>query len=195
MMRAGGVGLALLLCSCLPDAMIAKPRYFAPLAPPQAESERIAPSAGSPLLRLRRVGAAVHLRERIVWRRSDAEFGFHELARWTQPPAHWVEQWLSRELFEQRGMRRALAGPHPLLRVELLAFDEILEPQHSVRVELVALLGDPGGVVLLERTYVAERAVEGRGFDEVAQAMGAALAEAIEILGGDVQDALASLGP
>jgi ABC-type uncharacterized transport system auxiliary subunit len=195
MMRAAWVGLALLLCGCLPAVMVAEPRYFAPLVPPAAAEQRVAASASSPLLRVRPVTAALHLRERMVWRRSGSEFGFHELVRWTQPPARWVDQWLARELFEQRGMRRALAGARPLLRVELLAFDEILEPQRAVRVEFSALLSDPLGVALLERTYVAERPVEGRGPAGVARAMGAALAEAISSLGADTQDALASLGP
>lgn len=195
MARRAWVVLLLALGGCLPDVMIAEPRYFAPLAPAGAAVERSVPAAGAPLLRVRPVTAAVHLRDRMVWRRSEAEFGFHELSRWTQPPARWVDQWLARELFEQRGMRRAVAGAHPLLRVELLAFDEVLEPERAARVELAALLSDPHGVALLERTYVAELPIDARGPSGVARAMGAALAQAIAALGSDAQDALASLGP
>lgn len=187
------VALALLagLLGCLPDVMIAQPRYFAPAEPAQA-SEPVAADPGAPLLRLRRVHAAAHLRERMVWRRSETEFGFHELARWTQPPATWVDQRLARELFEQRGLRRALAGAHPLLQVNLLAFDEVLEPEHVARVELSARLSDASGQALLERTYAAQQPLEGRGPEGVARAMGAALAEVIDQLGADAAAALAA---
>jgi len=183
--------LLLLLAGCLPDVMVAEPRYYAPVPPASAPVEVTASPGTAPLLRMRRVAAAVHLRERIVWRRSESELGFHELSRWTQPPAHWVEQWLARELFERRGLRRALAGAHPLLRVELLAFDEVLEPQRAARVELAALLSDASGAALLERTYVAEQTLDGRDAKALSRAMGMALADAISRLGNDTALALA----
>jgi ABC-type uncharacterized transport system auxiliary subunit len=183
--------LLLALAGCLPDVMVAEPRYFAPVPPPLAAAEPAAPGDGAALLRLRRVESAVHLRERIVWRRSESELGFHELSRWTQPPAHWVDQWLARELFERRGLRRALAGPHPRLRVELLAFDEVLEPERAARVEIAALLSDARGEALLERTYVAQQALEGRDPAALSRAMGAALGDAISRLGSDTASALA----
>jgi uncharacterized lipoprotein YmbA len=188
----------LLLVGCLPDARIAQPRYFAPLPPADAADPPAVAEAATnarPLLRLRRVQAAPYLRERMVWRRSETELGFHELARWTQPPAQWVEQWLARELFAKRGLRRALAGPYPVLQVQTLAFDEVLEPDRCARVQLGAFLSDPSGVALLERTYTAEQPIEQDEPDAVARAMGAALAEAVARLGADTEDALASLGP
>jgi len=196
MKRTASLSLALLLSACLGDAMVAKPRYFVPLPPPSWEREPMPVDASSsPLLRVRPVTAAAHLRERMVWRRAEAEYGFHELSRWTRPPADWAAQWLSRELFERRGLRRALAGAYPRLRVEVLAFDEILGPERAARVELAALLSDAHGVALLERVYAAQHPIERRGPVGVAHAMGAALTEAISNLGADTRDALSTLGP
>jgi ABC-type uncharacterized transport system auxiliary subunit len=191
------IALALLpaLLGCLPDVMVAEPRYFAPLAPAAPAETPAAWPGEAPLLRLRRVQSAVHLRERIVWRRSEAEFGFRELERWTQPPADWVEQWLARELFERRGLRRAIAGPHPLLQVDVLAFDEVLEPERAARVELTARLSDARGQALLERTYAAQQPLGGRDPGELSRAMGAALAGVVARLGGDASEALSALGP
>jgi ABC-type uncharacterized transport system auxiliary subunit len=187
--------LGLLLLGCLPDARVAHPRYFSLVPPSESIDPPAAATDAGPLLRLRRVQAASYLRERIVWRRSETEVGFYELARWTQPPAQWVEQWLARELFGARGLRRALAGPYPLLQVNTLAFDEVLEPERAARVELTAWLTDRSGISLLERTYAAEKPVERDQPEALARAMGAALADVVQRLGADVEDALASLGP
>jgi ABC-type uncharacterized transport system auxiliary subunit len=194
-LRSAALALLPALLACLPDVMVAEPRYFAPLAPASG-TETAEPWPGdAPLLRLRRVQSAVHLRRRIVWRRSEGEFGFRELERWTQPPADVVEEWLARDLFERRGLRRALAGPHPLLQVDVRAFDEVLEPERAARVELTALLSDARGQALLERTYVSQHPLAGSGPTELSRAMGAALAEVVGLLSADVRDALASLGP
>jgi ABC-type uncharacterized transport system auxiliary subunit len=180
----------LLLGACLlPEAGVVSPRYFTPVRP-EVAIPAPQPGRAGPLLRLRRVRAAAHLRERIVWRRSDAEFGFHELRRWTQPPAQLVERWLARELFEDRGLRRALAGAHPVLELEVQSFDEVLQPDRAARVQLLARLTDPQGVSLHEQTYSEARAIEGRDPAAVARAMGDALARALERVGDDVEAAL-----
>ena len=182
---------ALLLGACLPEARLVEPRYFTPLEPVVATPGQTGPrETTGPLLRLRRVSAAAHLRDRIVWRRSEVEFGFRELRRWTQPPAQLVERWLARELFERRGLRRALAGPHPTLEVEVQAFDEVLGPAHAARVQLLARLTDARGVSLHERTYDVERPLEGRDPGAIARAMGEALAEALRRIGDGVEQVL-----
>lgn len=194
-MRRAALALCALLASCLPEVMVAEPRYYTPLAPDSAAPAEVRVSADAPLLRLRRVRAAAHLRERIVWRRSETELGFHDLARWTQPPADLVEQWLARELFERCGLRRALGGANPLLQVDVLAFDEVLEPERAARVELAARLSDARGAALLERTYRVQRPLDGRDSGALARAMGAALGDAIARLGADAVEALAGPPP
>ncbi len=182
---------ALLLAACLPEARLAEPRYFTPLQPAGSGVDAaVLRETSGPLLRVRRVTAAAHLRERIVWRRSEVEFGFHELRRWTQPPAQLVERWLARELFERRDLRRALAGPHPTLEVEVQAFDEVLDPERAARVQLLARLTDARGVSLHERTYAVERPLEGRDPAAIARAMGTALDAALRRIGDDVEEAL-----
>ena len=71
-----GVMLSLGSIACLPEARVAAPRYFTPSAV-ETEAPETRSEVG-PLLRLRRVQAAVHIKERIVWRRSNVEFGFRE---------------------------------------------------------------------------------------------------------------------
>jgi ABC-type uncharacterized transport system auxiliary subunit len=188
-MRLPCVATVFLVCSaCLPAARVAEPRYFTPNLP-EAEVLEPRPTTG-PLVRLRRVQAAVHLKERIVWRRSNVEFGFHELDRWTQPPAHLVAQRLARELFERRSLRRALTGAYPTLEVEVRAFDEVVAPQRSARVELAVRLTDPRGISLHERTYAVERELASRDASALARSMGEALAEAISRIGDDIEGAL-----
>ena len=184
------LAVALLAVGCLPEPRVAAPRYFTPVTPEEEAEARPSPGLQGPLLRIRRVRAAAHLRERIVWRRSEAEFGFHELRRWTQRPADLVERWLARELFERRGLRRALAGPYPILALEVQSFDEVLEPARAARVQLLARLTDAQGVSLHERTYTVERPLDGRDPGLLARSMGQALARALRQVGDDIEGAL-----
>ena len=110
---AAVLGAMGLLCACLLGGRPEAPRYFRPEPPARVESALDgAPGERStaPALRLHRVTSAAHLKERIVWRTSDVEFGFYDARRWTELPAHYVEQRLSRQLFEVRGLRRATTG-------------------------------------------------------------------------------------
>jgi ABC-type uncharacterized transport system auxiliary subunit len=183
--------LALILFACLAPREPTAPRFF---SPGEASGADAAPVAGAPPvaaeLRLRRVTAADYLRRRMVWRRG-VEVGFYDLARWTQPPASYVETRLSQELFERRQLRRATRPDAPSLTVELLRFDDVLEPAREGVVALAVRLDDASRVALLDRGFVARRPVAGDSPEAVAQALGEALSDAIRQIGQAVADVLA----
>ena len=184
----GGVGL---LSACLVGGRPEAPRYFRPEPPARVESTLDgAPQNASsgPALRLHRVTSAAHLKERIVWRTSDVEFGFYDTRRWTELPSHYVEQLLSRELFEVRGLRRATAGRTPLLEVALLAFEEVLRPRHQARVELRVLLFDRERIARLERTFSTVEPIP----DDDPVSASRSIGRALNVLVGRVSDAVES---
>ncbi len=167
-------GMLGLLVACLATNDPAHIRYFAVEVPDPA------PSAPRTELRfrLRHASSAVHLRERMVWRRSEVEYGFAEDRRWTEAPITYVERALLDELVVARGLTRSEALSVPALDVELLAFDELLAPSHAARISFALRLITPDGSVLLDRTIVAQDPIEGRAAEAVAQAMSRALAAA-----------------
>lgn len=132
-------------------------------------------------VRLRHVTAAANLRERAVWRISDVEYGFYELNRWTEMPAVFLERALIAEFFERRGMLRGQSSRN--LDVELLAFEEIVRPEHSVRVALHVHLADELGKTHLRRTIEVVRPVDGADFASVAQELRHALGDAVHQAG------------
>jgi ABC-type uncharacterized transport system auxiliary subunit len=185
---------ALLLASgCLAPRQPADPRYFTPAAPPIAR-DGAARSEVGPELRLRRVFGAPYLRDRMVWRRG-VELGFSDLLRWTEPPENYVQARLEQELFVRRGLRRVTRPGAPALTVELLAFDDVLEPTHEAWVTLSALLTDPSQAAFLERTLSVRRPIAGDRAEDIALALGEALSQAVEDLGGEVQAALEERQP
>lgn len=187
------LAFGLLLSGCLAPRVPASPRYFTPVAPPVARADALPARAGAEL-RLRRVFASDYLRDRMVWRRG-AEVGFHDLLRWTEPPANYVQSRLEQELFVRRGLRRVTRPGAPSLTVELLAFDEVLEPAREALVTLSALLTDPSQVAFLERSISVRRPIAGERAEDVALALGEALAQAVDELGGEVAVALGERQP
>ncbi|MGE0711323.1 MAG: ABC-type transport auxiliary lipoprotein family protein [Planctomycetota bacterium] len=181
------------LCGC---ALVSKAeplevRYLAPpLSAPAASAAAPgggAPSAARPLLRLRRVAAAEHLRQRLVVAISRNVYRQDDARSWTEEPAGYLETALGRALYEGGPFRRALGEGAPELEVELQAFElagepvgEDEPPRLRARVEVRLLLGD-GRVALREETLAAERklADEAAG-DAIAAAMGEALAEVVQ---------------
>lgn len=158
-------------CVSTPDP----PRYFRPLAP---AAEGAPAPLSSARLTLARIEAAEHLGERIVWRRSEVEFGFYDQERWTEPPARFLELAVARELFAKRGLRHAERGA-PELQLRLLAMEEILLPQHKARVRVWLRLVDPLREAQLERWVEAEVPVAAEEAPAVARAIGLALDEVV----------------
>ena len=102
------------------------------------------------------------------------EVGFYEDKRWTARPEVYVRRELARTLFEERGVRRALAGEAPVLDVELLAFEQVRGPIPAARIQLHFMIHDERET-FLERTITVDRPVPGDGFDAFVQAMAVAL--------------------
>ena len=174
------VGL-LVLGGCLlrtPDP----PRFFRPgsaALEAAAEDQADPPAAGGIAIRLRGVRSEPFLRERIVWRVSEVEYGLYEQRRWIDLPAHYVEQALGRRLRETPGLRLTNDPQAIALRVDVLAFDDVLAPTHEANVTLAVTLEDRAHGRLLMRTLDARAGIENDDPASMAKAMGQALDDAV----------------
>ena len=174
------VGL-LVLGGCLlrtPDP----PRFFRPgsaALEAAAEDQADPPAAGGIAIRLRGVRSEPFLRERIVWRVSEVEYGLYEQRRWIDLPAHYVEQALGRRLRETPGLRLTNDPQAVALHVDVLAFDDVLAPTHEANVTLAVTLEDRAHGRLLMRTLDARAGIENDDPASMAKAMGQALDDAV----------------
>lgn len=167
------------------------PRYFQPELPQRKPRPRDA-TKKPVLLELAAIRAADHLKDRIVWRKSDVEFGFYDQERWTEPPASYLERSLGRELFERRGMRRAARGAAFALHVQLQAFEEVLLPKHQARVRVAATLLDGERVSILERTLEVVSPIQEENSEAMVRALGKALDELVTKLAEAIDAAIAA---
>ena len=173
-------GLAV-LAGCLlrtPDS----PRFFRPgsaALDATAENEADPPAAGGIAVRLRGVRSEPFLRERIVWRVSEVEYGLYEQRRWIDLPAHYVERALRTRLRETPGLRLTDDLRAVSLRVDVLAFDDVLAPTHAADVALFVALEDPVRGRLFARTLDGRVGIENSDPESVAKAMGQALDDAV----------------
>src|SRR5207237_6522053 len=125
------------------------------------------------------------LRERIVWRVSDVEYGRYDQRRWLDLPAHYVARALAARLQRTPGLRLTDDVAAAALRVDLLAFDDALAPQHEANVALAVGLDDRAHAPLLRRTFAARVAVVDDDPASLAKAMGEALDDAVaQVAGG-----------
>ena len=182
MRRRGGLLVGLLvLGGCLlrtPDP----PRFFRPgsaALEAAAEDQADPPAAGGIAIRLRGVRSEPFLRERIVWRVSEVEYGLYEQRRWIDLPAHYVEQALGRRLRETPGVRLTNDPQAVALHVDVLAFDDVLAPTHEANVTLAVTLEDRARGRLLMRTLDARAGIENDDPSSMAKAMGQALDDAV----------------
>lgn len=169
--------LAVVTAGCL-TRNAAEPRFFRPDStllrdtPGDAEA---APPRGVTLIRVRSVEAESFLRERIVWRASAVEYGAYEQRRWRESPASYVDRALQ-AAFRRTGRIRVTDDYRvPVLRVDVLAFDEVLAPAHTALVDASVMLRDKTGRVLLERTFSATAPIADDDPTTMARAMGHAL--------------------
>jgi ABC-type uncharacterized transport system auxiliary subunit len=176
MTRTRGLALAcLLLTGCLGrDA--AAPRFYRPdavtLDAPADPSP--ADATGAPV-RLRPVHEAGFLRERMIWRVSEVEYGRYEQRRWNELPAQYVARAMTNALQANPAVALTDDVAAPALALELLAFDEIVTKPRVARVIVRATLRGPKGHTLLDREFVVEKPITGDGGSAVAHAMGKAL--------------------
>lgn len=167
-------------------------RYFSLVAaprPPGALRAGAPGSQGEPArLRLGRVTGAPHLEERLVFRNSAQEIGFHRDVRWAEPPEAYLRQLLARELFEVRGLSQIAGGAGPTLDVDLAALDEIRAPRRLARAQVVVSLRDEHRVIWTQTMTVDRPIAETKGGDLAAEAV-EGLQEALQA----VVDAVADL--
>lgn len=186
MRLAAAIAAALLTAGCLTAQQPLEPRYFTPVVP-RASSPDPAHGGEPQLLRVRRVRAAAYLRDRMVWRRG-VEIGFYDLLRWTESPARFAQAALEDELFERRGFIRTTSVTAATLKSSLEAFDELLAPAHEAAVALDVVLTDSKGGTLLDRTFEARKPIASDDPKEVADALGAALAQVVSEIGAAVAE-------
>ncbi|MBX3259319.1 MAG: membrane integrity-associated transporter subunit PqiC [Labilithrix sp.] len=169
-------------------------RWFDPeTSRPRLTSAAAGAAAGAGrAVELGRVTSGPSLRERIAYRDDAYEVGYYDDKRWTERPEVYVRRALARALFEDRGMRRALGGPAPVLEVEVLAFEELRGRAPAARIRLRVVLHDDRDA-LLERTFTVDRPVRAgaQGFEGIVEAMGRALDAAGEEIAGATARALA----
>jgi len=163
-------------CALTNKAVPTIPRYFSPELPPvQPKAE--APRAGAEL-RLGRISAGSHIREKIVYRSSDYEVGFYDDLLWTEKPDSYLRRALSQVLFEQERLRSVVSGAAPVLDVELVSFEELRAPRHAALVRLTFVVRDER-MVRLEQTLSVERPIAAASKDKEPAAIAAALGEAM----------------
>jgi ABC-type uncharacterized transport system auxiliary subunit len=194
-MRRSGwlVAAPALLAGCLFRNTSAPPRYFAPASAAiegVASDDPVAASATGVPIRLRSVQGTPFLREHIVWRVSTVEYGQYEERLWSELPARYVERALVAALRRTPGLRLTDEAHAAALRVDVLAFDEVLSPAHTASVALAASLRGEDGRLLLDRTLTAEAPIAGNDPATMATAMGRALDEATAAVGVAVAEAV-----
>lgn len=136
-------------------------------------SEEAAAAAGGVELRMGRVLAAAHLREKIAHRTSGHELTFYEERRWTERPDAYLRRALEQSLFESGAFVRVVSGDAPTLEVELLAFQEAKSP-HVAELRFVVRVFD-GRTVRWEETIAVDEKLSGNEQEELASALGRAL--------------------
>jgi hypothetical protein len=138
-----------------------EPRYFTP----EYDSDGPAPRVRSDLqLRLGRVEGWSHLGERMASRHSARELFYDDDRRWIERPEIYLRRALSRALFEERGMVESLSSRAITIDVELIAFEEIVQP-HQARMQALLLLSDDRVGLLTETITVEQPVAKSDGAD------------------------------
>ena len=157
------------------------PRFFRPgsVTLDAPEDEVAPPAPGAIAIRLRGVRSEPFLRERIVWRVSELEYGLYGQRRWIDLPEHYVERALRTRLRATSGLRLTDDLRAPTLHVRVLAFDDRLAPAHTANVALAVTLEDRERGRFLERTFNARVGIDDGDPASMAEAMGQALDDAV----------------
>jgi ABC-type uncharacterized transport system auxiliary subunit len=148
----------------------------------------VPPDTGGAPVRLRPVQGTPFLRERIVWRTSDVEYGLYEQRRWSELPASYVQRALENALRRAPGVALTDDVRAPSLRVEVVAFDEVLAPARSASISLVVSLRDAKDRRLFDRLFTAEI----RAGDETTAATAVAMGKALDAVAAEVANTVAT---
>jgi uncharacterized lipoprotein YmbA len=156
-----------------------EPRFFRPesalLRGPAPDAARVPDAKSVVAIRVRAVDGGPFLRERIVWRTSSVEYGLYEQRRWREVPATYVAHAITAALRQTASVRVSDEPGVPSLRVEVVAFDEVLTPTHVAVVEVTVSLRTKDGQRLFDRSFAAETPIAGDDPVAMAHAMGHAL--------------------
>jgi ABC-type uncharacterized transport system auxiliary subunit len=162
-------------CALLGKSAPVVPRYFTP----EYDVESGPPGPRSELrLRLGRVEGWSHLRERFVVRSATREIVRQEDRLWLERPEVYLRRALARALFEERGLVEALSGRAITLEVELIAFEEVVQP-HRARIQAHVLLRDDR-IALLTETVTVEQPVASVAEADPARATVLAYSQALQ---------------
>jgi cholesterol transport system auxiliary component len=186
-------GLLVSGCALLTKSEPVVPRYFSPELAESPAKPKAASTGAQLSVRLGRVGGGSYLKERMVYRDASHEFGFYEDRRWTERPEVYLQRALEGALYEEGGMRRALASTAPTLTADLVEFEEVRGDAPHVRLRVTYALHDEQ-TVFFERTLTIERPLAGGSDaarpDRTAAALGEALHEAVGRIRGEVVSGL-----
>jgi ABC-type uncharacterized transport system auxiliary subunit len=114
----------------------------------------------------------------------------YDQRRWSDLPASYVERALESMLRATPGVRLTDEPGAAVLRVEVVAFDEVLAPTRVAAVSLAVQLIDAGRARLIDRTFGAEAPIPDETPAATAVAMGKALDQAVEAVAGAVGEKL-----
>ena len=185
-----GLAVCSLSCALTSKAEVRTPRYFSPEPVTASPSPKVTDKLE---LRLGQVSSASHLDERIAYRVGGAEMGFYEDQRWTENPEAYLRRALERDLFEQRGLSRIVAGGTPILDIELTAFEELRGQPTQARVALTFSLRDDRRSVVERSLDLQRPLVERAGADaaqRLAETLTRTLDEAVRAVGDEVVENL-----
>jgi ABC-type uncharacterized transport system auxiliary subunit len=105
-------------------------------------------------------------------------------------PASYVQRALEVALRATPGIRLTGEPNAVVLRVEVVAFDEVLAPARVAAVSLAVKLVDTKHLRLIDRTFSADAPIESERAAATAAAMGIALDEAVAAVAGAVGEKL-----
>lgn len=177
-------------CALTQKATPTEARFFSPELPASAAPSRpIEERATGPLteLRLGRITASAHIRERIVFRDSPYELGFYDDRLWTERPDAYLRRALSQALFEEQGLRSVVSGAAPVLDVELVRFEEVRKPQHVASGRITFSLRDERAIRRTQ-TITVERPIPATEKADAPAATAKALGEVLRSAVAQISD-------
>jgi len=115
-----------------------------------------------PRLMLGRISSSDAITDVFITRTSAFEITYADLTRWVEPPDQAVRRALEEELFRRRGFERASAGSYRTLEVEVVAFEESLQPRREAVVAIIAHVVDrDSGATVVDRRIEGRAPVDG----------------------------------
>ncbi len=128
------------------------------------------PQPKVPNIRMGGVIASDAITDQLISRISDVELRYDNNVRWAESPSVMVQRALEDELFQRQGFLFD-SGAERRLDVEVITFEQHMEPRREGRVAVVAKLVDADGRALFHRRFAASIPVGGDDAALVAEAL------------------------